>query len=261
MNWLDINVLHFQYFILVFARIVTMIGLTPIFGSSSVPIQAKVGLAFIISIIVYPVVGREFPALPDQMILFWGLMLREVMVGILMGMVLNAMFVAMQLAGQIYGMQVGFGIVNVIDPLSELQISILGQFQFMIAMMLFLAVNGHHLVIAAIANSYRLVPMNSFHISEPAVWQVVSLLQKIFVVAIKVGFPMIAAVLLVTVAMGLVARTVPQINVFIVGIPINIAVGLFILGASIGMFAFVTKGYFTSMFSDLVVVFRMVGGT
>ncbi|MEW6203283.1 MAG: flagellar biosynthetic protein FliR, partial [bacterium] len=129
------------------------------------------------------------------------------------------------------------------------------------ALLLFIAMDGHHLIILAITNSYTYIPLDAFHISGPLSMEMTGLLQKMFVIAFKVGLPMIAALLVITIAMGLIARTVPQMNVFIVGLPLNILVGLFMLGASISLMAFLMRGYFDQMFRDLVTIFRIAGGT
>lgn len=261
LDWLHIDVLHFQYFLLIFARIASMVAFSPVIGSGAVPPTAKIGLSFLLSIIVYPFTAANFPPIPDNTVLFFMMLIREVMVGVLVGTVAVAIFAGVQLSGQIFGMQVGFGIVNVIDPMSETQVSILGQFEFLIALLLFVTVDGHHLVLLAIANSYKYLPVDTFHITENLAFEVAGLLQKMFVVAFKVGIPMIATLLTVTVTMGLIARTVPQMNVFIVGLPLNILTGLFMLGMSLALLAYILRGYFDEMFRHLIVLFRIAGGT
>lgn len=261
LDWLHIDVLHFQYFLLVFARIASMVAFSPILGSGAVPNIAKIGLSFILSIIIYPFVAEGFLLIPDDTILFFMMLIREIMVGVLVGTVAVAIFAGVQLSGQIFGMQVGFGIVNVMDPMSESQVSILGQFEFVVALLLFIAVDGHHLLIMAIANSYEYLPADTFHVSENLTFEIVGLLQKMFIVAFKVGIPMIATLLTVTVAMGLIARTVPQMNVFIVGLPLNILTGLFMLGMSMSLIAYVLRGYFDDMFRAMVTLFGIAGGT
>ena len=260
MDWLDINVLTFQYFILVFARLLSMVAMSPIIGSGNVPGPVKVGLSFMLSLVIFPVVSRNFPMLPDTMIMFWVLVVREVLVGMLVGVVTNLMFSAVQLSGQIFGIQVGFGIVNVIDPMSENQISILGQFEFLIAILLFLAINGHHVLVRIIADSYLILPMDSFTFTEPLGMEVTKWLSKMFVIAFKIGMPMIFTLLLVSAGLGIIARTVPQMNVFIVGLPLKIFVGLVVMGASMMYIAYLLRGYFDMMFRDLVMMMKMAGG-
>jgi flagellar biosynthetic protein FliR len=239
---------------------VSMIALAPIFGSGMVPVQAKIGLGFLISFIIFPIVSRDFPPIPPDLVMFAGLIIKEFLVGALLGLVGAVIFAAVQISGQIFGMQIGFGIVNVIDPLSDLQISVLGQFEFIVAILLFIAVGGHQLLILAITNSYTYIPMGAFHMSSALNDQITGILDKMFVVGYKVGFTMISRIFIIN-AMGIIARTVPQMNIFIVGLPLNIFVGLTIMGVSIAFVAFVLRGYFDQVFIDIVTMFRVAGGT
>lgn len=248
---MDVDIVAFEYFILVFARLASMIAFSPILGSGTVPVTVKTGFSFLLSIIVFPIVSRSFPVLPESTAAFWILVGREVMIGILIGVVGNLMFSAVQLSGQIFGMQVGFGIVNVIDPMSDEQISILGQFEFIIAILLFLSINGHHVLIRIIAESYQIIPMDAFVFSENLGYSMIGWLSKMFIIAFKIGMPIIFTLLLVSVSMGLLARTVPQMNVFIVGLPIQIFVGLFVMGASLALMTYLLRGYFDMMFHDM----------
>jgi flagellar biosynthetic protein FliR len=259
-NWLEVNVLYFQYFLLVLVRMTTMVALAPLLGSRNVPIYVKIGLGFLLSIIIAPFVVREFPVMPDHFILFLGMVVREGLVGILLGVLGAALFAAVQLSGQIFGMMIGFGIVNVMDPLSELQISLLGQFEFLLAILLFLAVGGHHLLLMAMANSYAVIPVNTFAMTAPLAQQVGLILGNMFTISFKVGFPMIAAIFLIKVSMGLIARTVPQMNVFIVGLPLNIFVGLIVMGLSLTYVTFLLKNYFNQFFVDLYVMWQLAAG-
>lgn len=260
MNWLDINVLTFQYFLLVMSRLASMIAFSPLIGSNSVPNTSKVGFAFMLSVIMFPIVSRDFPPLPGELVMFWILMAREALVGIMIGVIGNLMFTAMQVSGRIFGIQVGFGIVNVVDPMSEQQVSILGQFEFIIAVLLFFVVNGHHVLIRIIADSYLILPLGTFTVTEPLGMEVTTWLSKMYIIAYKIGMPMIFTLLLVTVGLGILARTVPQMNVFIVGLPLKIFVGLFMMMASIGYVIYLLRQYFDMMFKDIVMLMKMAAG-
>jgi flagellar biosynthetic protein FliR len=260
MSWIDIDVLAFQYFILVFARLATMIALSPVIGSGNVPARTKIAFAFFLSLIVFPIVARDMPPLPGQIVMYWILVLRESLIGLLVGAITSLMFAAVQLSGQVFGIQIGFGIVNVIDPLSEEQTSLLGEFVFIIAILLFLVMDGHHVLIKIIANSYSVVPMGSFSFTETLGGEVSHWLTKAFLIAFKIGAPMIFCLLLISVAMGVIARAVPQMNIFIVGMPINIFVGLFVMSAALMLFAYMLRGFFNETFIDLWRLMKISGG-
>ena len=120
----------------------------------------------------------------------------------------------------------GFAVANVVDPATSAQIPILAQFYNLTAVLVFLAINAHHFFFSALVDSYTILPPLSMHISPQLVGMMMRLAANMFVVAIKVGAPLIAVMLMVSVALGMVARTVPQIHIFIVAMPVKIVIGL-----------------------------------
>ncbi len=239
----------------------SMIAFAPVLGSANIPMTTKAGLALLLSMIVFPLASKSFPVLPEDVMMFTFVIVREVMVGVLIGAVGTLMFSSIQLAGQIYGMQMGFGIVNVMDPMSDEQISILGQFQFVIAILIFFTIDGHHVLLRLIMESYNVLPMGQFGLHMPMYNEIIHWLQKMMVIAFKVGMPMIFTLLLLTVSLGIIARTVPQMNVFIVGLPMQIFIGLFIMCASLYLISGVLQGFFNMMFTDIYKLLRMAAGS
>jgi flagellar biosynthetic protein FliR len=237
-------------FFLVVVRVGAIVMSMPVFSSNSIPILFKIGLAFAISMALFTILDLEPVAVSGHIFPFTiGVhifpftigVIGEVMIGIIIGLSVRLIFAGIQLAGQLAGYQMGLAIANVMDPSSSEQFPILAQFNQLLAMLLVLATNAHHLFLRALAESYRLVPPFGFHFSNSVMQQVVDLGGNMFVIAIQVGAPVIAALLLSSVAFGLVARTVPQMNVFIVAMPLKIVVGLLFLGFGLPYFAaFVT---------------------
>ncbi|NTW15965.1 MAG: flagellar biosynthetic protein FliR, partial [Syntrophaceae bacterium] len=167
-------------------------------------------------------------------------------------------FDGIQLAGQLIGFQMGFSIVNVIDPVNNEQVSIIAQFQYLIAMLVFLIMNGHHIFLYAIAESFRIIPPLGFHFSGELMQSVVVFVKNMLEVAIKTGAPIIAVLLFTSVGMGLIARTVPQINIFIVGFPLQIAIGLVSLGVTLPIFLRVLGGYFSHLEVEIISLLRLM---
>ena len=210
-----------------------MVMTLPVFNSNSIPLLFKIGLAFATSMALFAILDLEpLPASVAILPFSIGVM-GELMIGIIIGLSVRLIFAGIQLAGQLAGYQMGLAIANVMDPSSSEQFPILAQFNQLFAMLLLLVTNAHHLFLRALAESYRLVPPFGFHFSNSVMQQVVDLAGNMFVIAIQVGAPIIAALLLTSVAFGLVARTVPQMNVFIVAMPLKIAVGLLFIGFSL----------------------------
>lgn len=180
------------------------------------------------------------------------------MIGVMVGFAGRLIFDGIQLAGQLIGFQMGFSIVNVIDPVNNEQVSIISQFQYLIAMLIFLVMNGHHIFLYAIAESFRILPPLGFHFSGELMQLMLVFVRNMLEVAIKTGAPIIAVLLFMSVGMGLVARTVPQINIFIVGFPLQIAIGLIGIGVTLPMFLRVVETYFSNLEGEIVLLLRLM---
>jgi len=224
-----------------------MVMSLPVFNSNSIPIFFKIGLAFATSMALFTILDLEPPPVSGAMLPFGIGVIGEIMIGIIIGISVRLIFAGIQLAGQLAGYQMGMAIANVMDPSSSEQFPILAQFNQLFALLLLLVTNAHHVFLRALAESYRLVPPFGFHFSNSVMQQVVDLGGNMFVIAIQVGAPIIAALLLTSVAFGLVARTVPQMNVFIVAMPLKIAVGLLFIGFSLPYLS----SFLNTMFREL----------
>jgi flagellar biosynthetic protein FliR len=173
----------------------------------------------------------------------------EIAIGVTIGLSVKLLFSGIQLAGQVIGFQMGFAVANVVDPTTSAQIPILAQFYNLTAMLVFLAINAHHIFIAALVDSYKILPPLSMHLSPQLVDMIMQLTANMFVVAVKVGAPLIAVMLVVSVGLGLVARTVPQMHIFIVAMPLKIMIGL--------VFMLIVTPYLTAFLIDLFSSYRV----
>ncbi len=236
-------------FTFLFLRIGAMLIMIPVIGERNVPLRVKGCLAILLSLLLLPTVQIKLPALPSaseaEIFVLAVAMCSEAFIGIVIGFAAKIIFSGIQFAGQMIGIQIGFSIVNVIDPMSAAQVSVISQFQYLVAMLIYLAVDAHHIFIIAIADSYRVVAPFAYHFSGSLMQQILILSKELFVTAIKISAPVMAVLFFTNVALGVVARTVPQINIFIVGFPLQIAVGLTILGFMSPFFASVIQGMLT----------------
>ncbi len=245
-----------ETFILIFLRVSAIIITIPILGNRSVPMRLKGGLSVVVALLLVPFV--QYNAVPIKLPLLVIKMCGEVLIGIVIGFAGQILFAGVQLAGQLVGFQMGFAIVNVVDPVSSSQVSIIAQFQYLLALLIFLAVNAHHIFLYAIAESYQLIPPLSFHYSGPLMESILELSKDIFVVAIKTGAPVIAMLLFTSVGLGLIARTVPQMNVFIVGFPLKIAMGLIGIGLTLPYFVKILESVFTKFDGQLSMLMSLM---
>ncbi|RKY58758.1 MAG: hypothetical protein DRP94_05490 [Candidatus Latescibacterota bacterium] len=243
-----------EWFFLGFLRVASMLAVMPIFGSRGVPIPVKVGAAFFLTLVLFPVV-RTSGRPPGEVVQLSGMALKEVLLGLSVGFVSGMFFYGVELSGQVIGIQMGFGVVNVIDPQANVQVPLIGQFQQLLAGVLFLSMDGHHVLLEALAESFRSVPLGGWGPSVGLLEGVVRMGGMVFSLAFKFSAPVIAALLLSKVALGVLARTVPQMNVFIVGLPLTIGVGLLCLALSLPFFGYVFGKVVAQLARDLGTMF------
>jgi flagellar biosynthetic protein FliR len=247
-----------EIFILTLLRVSAMIITIPILGDVTVPARVKVGLALLITFLVFPFVQTAAWRLSSDIFSLVFRMAGEIMIGVIIGFAGRLIFDGIQLAGQLIGFQMGFSIVNVIDPINNEQVSIISQFQYLIALLIFLVMNGHHIFLYAIIESFRILPPLGFHFSGELMQLILVFVRNMLEVAIKTGAPIIAVLLFMSVGMGLIARTVPQINIFIVGFPLQIAIGLIGIGVTLPIFMRVVESYFSNLEGEIISLLRLM---
>lgn len=219
-------------FLLVLARLSAALVAIPLFGARGVPAPAKIGLAALLSLIVLPLQSEPLTAPPTDLLPFASLIGSEVLVGLAIGVAISLVFSGLEMAATLVGVQIGFGLQGVIDPFTGSQSSVLNQFYRMVVTLIFFAVNGHYLVITGLLQTFEVVPPGTADLTLIAGDRVVPFFTALFVVAIRIALPVMGALMLTDLAMGLVARTVPQMNVLVVGFPLKVGVGLFALAIS-----------------------------
>ncbi|MGD8470964.1 MAG: flagellar biosynthetic protein FliR [Desulfobacterales bacterium] len=244
---ISIPLIQLQVLFLIFLRVGAILMSMPIFNSKSIPILVKLGLALAASIVLYPLVDQTaFPVLRDLGSFAIGAA-AEILLGISIGTAINLIFVGLQMAGQISGYQMGLALAQVMDPSAGQQVPLLSQFFQLFAFLIFLTINAHHWFLMALAESFQLVPPFGFKISGSLIEQLIQFGGHMFVITIKVGAPVIAALLLTSVAFGLIARTVPQMNVFLVAMPLKIFIGLLFIGFSLPYLSSFLKTIFSNL--------------
>lgn len=231
-SWLG----QFHIFLLILLRVSALLVVAPIFGHRLYLARAKIGLAFMVSLVIFPLVVDKGLQVPDGIFPYAFLMVREIIMGMVLGFAVLLLFIGVQFAGQMAGLQMGFGIVNVIDPQSQGQVSIIAQFLNILAILLVLSFDGHHLILRGLMRSFEVVPLGGVELKAPIIEKIIGLTGQVFVIAIKISAPILISLFLVSVALGILARTVPQMNVFIVGFPVQMSVGLAVMVASLPLF-------------------------
>lgn len=225
-----------ELFSLVFIRMGALILALPVFGSKLVPTGIKVLFICAISWALLPLVPP--PAeIPADSLSWAAAALKEGFIGLAMGWLVNLCLAAVPFAGQLLGYQMGFGIAMVMDPLGQQQMAMVAQFMYILALWLFFALDGHHLLISGVFESFRWTAPGTARIGALAGELGIEAGDHLFRSALLLGGPVLLVMFFVQVAFGIVARTVPQMNVFIVAVPLQIGIGLLAMAASLGYFA------------------------
>ena len=232
MDFIRIDLDQFRIFFLVMIRCSVVLFFMPIFGSRNWPVLTKVGLVILLSLVLYPAAKGQAWALPALVADYGLVVITEALFALCLGLGINLILSAIQLGGQMVGFQLGFSIVNVIDPQSGGQVSVIGQFLYLMTVLLFLALNGHHLFIYSLADSITIIKPGQISLGPGLFSQVMRLTLLMFELSIKLVAPAVAVLLFAKTTMGVVAKAVPQLNVMIVSFPLNIGVGLFFVGIS-----------------------------
>lgn len=241
-EWLSWDVLF--HFLALLMRGGGLLLALPLFSGPGVPPHVKIGLAALIALLLFPVVPSAIA--PTEVVELMLVVAQELAVGLGMGFIVSLFFYALQVGGQLMDVPIGFGMVNVLDPHFGGQVPILGQFQNMMAVLVFFTINGHHAVLRAFAESYSLIPIGAAAWDGALAEVAVRALTAMFVLGVRLGIPVMAAAFLTDVALGIVNRAVPQINVFITGYPIKIFLGLTVITVALPVYV----GLLAAVFGD-----------
>jgi len=251
----NIFINKFLIFLLVLVRMTSIFVITPIFSRKNMPLYLKIGLALFCTFIITPSLGNvdiNYYSLIDFTILVF----KEFLIGIILGFVSFLIFSSLLVAGQIIDVQVGFGMVNIIDPVNNVQVPLLGNFLYLLALNMLLITNGHHIFLSALIKSYLVVPIDALEFSEAITNNLINIFVESFFIGFKIGLPIIAAVLLAEVALGILARTVPQMNVFVIGLPLRIIIGLLSLIFILPAFASTLDYVFDKLYAFISIILQ-----
>ncbi|PTX16527.1 flagellar biosynthetic protein FliR [Halanaerobium congolense] len=217
-------------FALIFSRYLGIFFLTPIFSSQVIFFQAKVLVALSLTAVTMPVVINSFqPIYPANNILVLVKIMSELSVGLFMGLAVFLVFSAVQLGGQIIDMRMGFRIANVVDPFSGINSPVIGQYKNIFLTLIFLAVDGHLYLIKHLSNSFKIIPPGEVNFSSQIWLYFFRRSADMFLLALQVAMPIAGAIFLLDVILAFLARSVPQMNLFVVGLPMKILAGLLLL--------------------------------
>ncbi len=258
MNTLIINN-YIYFFILIMSRYLGIFLLTPVLGSPVLLSRIKVILAFFMAIVTYPVLKKvTIITMPAKTILILSGIIKELTIGVLVGFTIFIVFAAVQLAGQFIDLRMGFRIANIFDPISGASSPIIGQFKNIFFTLVFLAINGHHIIINNLYKSFSILPPGQIKISG-MLWQYIFRKSgNLFIIAFKIALPVMGTIFIIDVILGFLARSVPQMNIFIIGLPVKIVIGFVFLLLTIHIIIYYYSDILYRVLNEMIELFKIM---
>ncbi len=235
----------FTQILIGFARTAGLVVSAPIFQGRFIPAPLKMIFSFGFALVVAPFIKSDLDLTAFNFWMAVFTLIQEVLIGLLIGFMVNITFYALQIAGHFFDNSMGFGIVNVIDPNTGTEMPVMGQFNYMVAILIFLAINGHHTMINSLIQSFEIIKPGMFFLKKEAVGIFVKAFADMFFLGFKIGLPIFGTIILVDVALGVIAKLIPQINVFMIGFPVKILLGLLLVVLYIPIYVFLVEVVFT----------------
>ncbi|HCT84549.1 MAG: flagellar biosynthetic protein FliR [Candidatus Margulisiibacteriota bacterium] len=259
MYFLDITLKNFQIFLIVLLRISGIFVLSPVFGAASLPQRVKVFASVFFSFVILPQVVATSFEIPMDFLGYAIILFRELLVGVIIGFAAMVIMNIIQFAGKMVDMGMGLHMASVVDPMNRDQASVIGQLFYFIAILIFLLTNSHYYLISAVVKSFEVIPINGLVIDGRIIDLLLNLFTRIFSIGFQIAMPIAGILFILTFTLGIMSKTVPQLNVFFVGIPLQIIIGLILLMFSFTLFYPVFLNLIMSMKDDLFAVVKALG--
>jgi len=217
-------------------RIAALVTVAPILGVRVVPMRFRVGIALALTLVVAPMLppGPQVDPASAQGILIAG---AQVLTGLAMGFLMRLVFSAVEMGGNLIGQTMGLGFAQMMDPANGVTVPVVSQFYIVLATLIFLALNGHLILIETLVDSFRTIPVAFESISGNGLWVLLEWAGWIFKGALIISLPALASLLLVNAAFGVMMRAAPQLNIFVIGFPISLMLGFIFILLSLPLFA------------------------
>ncbi len=231
-------------FFMIYLRVIGVVAVMPIIGGKNVPARVKIGMAFFIAIIAYPIIHNSMVAIPQAFTAYVFMCITEILIGLAIGFV-SALFMGMiYLTGQLIDTPMGFGMAHIFNPEMQFQAPLIGQYLYLLFALIFFVINGHHAFLHALFDSFQVIPLGEAVFSPELSITAVNVFRSMFMIGFRMAFPVVASIFLVEVGLGIISRAVPQMNILVVGFPVRIGVGFIILIITIPFIIGASKGFF-----------------
>lgn len=251
---------EYKAFFLILTRISTVLFLFPFFGSPSFPAFVKAGLSLALSIFIFPLIKIDISAWPDTTTGLALMGASEFIVGLILSFSIRVFVAAAQTAGQIAGFQLGFSMINVIDPQSGSQVSVLDQLFYWVVLVIFIELGGHHIIISAVLDSFTVLKPGDLQYGTELAKRLIAMPAGMFVLGIKMASPIMATIIFTDAAFGIMTKFAPQMNVLTVAFPVKIIAGLFMSGMALTTFLIACRSFVSGFAQILKTFLALMGG-
>lgn len=211
-----------------FMRISAMLMAIPVFGTRLLSVRFRVTLAMLIAFLVMPLIPAV-PAVDPLSVEGLSITVQQVLIGVGMGFILQLVMAALTIAGESIAMTMGLGFASMVDPANGVNVPVLSQFFLIMGTLLFLALGGHLMIIQLVVSSFQTLPISATGLERDAFWSIISFSGQMFIGAVWIALPAMVSILVITLAMGIMTRAAPQLNIFSVGFPVTMLMGFIIL--------------------------------
>jgi flagellar biosynthesis protein FliR len=244
-------------FFMIFVRCTTLLSLAPVLGHMSVPVQVKASFGMFMSIVLYPLLAARHPEIDLHLFAMAIMAVQEALTGMVIGFAMSLVFAGVRAGGELIGFDLGLSIATAFDPETGSN-NIIGAFLYLALLLVFILINGHHFVLQAMVLSYDTIPLGGFSVAGPVAEQLIRMSGIMFVVGLKCAAPIIVASFLMNVALAILSRVAPQVNVFMVSFPVKIGVGVLVLMAAAPLLVYAFKNLLTGFEEDIVQLIRVM---
>jgi flagellar biosynthetic protein FliR len=253
-NLFGIGLAQFETLLLVLVRVAAMLSLIPVFSSQQIPTLVRFALGLLLAFVV----ARTVPVIAplDGIGALTAAIVSQLMIGAVFGFISFLVFTGVQFAGEVIDTQIGFAAVNIINPTTQQNVTIIGEFELALATLIYLVADAHHQMIAGIAGSFNLVPLPFVAIQPTLAADLVGFFSNTLLLVFQIAGPVALALFVVNVALALMTRVAPQVNIFAVGFPLQIGIGLIVLLISLPLLVVVLPGVYDQIPRELDAALR-----
>lgn len=253
-----IPVHQFQAFLVCTARVAGFMSAIPVYFGSQTPPRIKMGIVFAFALLLFPLLSQNLPQISFSPVAFLLFVVSETLLGLLLGLMSRLIFTAVEFGGTIIGYQMGFAAANVFDPQHQNQVSLISQFQNVFAILVFLALDGHHIFLQTAVKSYQLLPPGQLNLAGGAIPYLMELTTRMFTLGVQFSAPVLAVLLLSGLILGILARVFPQLNVFLLSFPLNIGISFVVIALTLDIVTSLLRREFDAIGERILTLLQLL---